>query len=136
LLNTGSRFKINKMRKYSPVILLLILFILDWFALNNITAGNEPDLTTEYIIHTITSVIVGYLVTKKTYVFFYNLQKAAVKSFFSLKYHIHHDFVGLLLVVLGFLITPLWLQITIAGVGVGLIIHHTQTEGFKLITKF
>jgi hypothetical protein len=124
------------MKKYLTTILLLVLFVLDWLALDDITTGNESDLTAEYIIHTITSIVIGYLVIQKTYVFLYKLQKNAVKSFLPFKYHVHHDFAGLLMIICGLLITPPWLQITIAGAGVGLIVHHVQTEGFRFITKF
>jgi hypothetical protein len=125
------------MRKYLPVILIPALFVLDWLALDDITTGNEPDLTAEYIIHTFASVVIGYVVIQKTYVFLYHLQKNVVtKSVIPFKYHVHHDFIGLLMIIFGFFITPAWLQITFTGIGLGLIIHHVQTEGFRLVTKF
>ena len=111
--------------------------MLDWLALDNITTGNEPDLTAEYIIHMLASVVIGYIIIQKTYVFLFNLERNVItKSIIPFKYHVHHDFIGLLMIVSSFLITPPWLQITFAGIGFGLIIHHVQTEGFKFITKF
>ncbi len=124
------------MRKYLIILLIISLFILDWLALDDITSGYEPDFTGEYIIHAAVSVVGGYLFIQKSYVFLYNLQRKTMKSILSLNYHIHHDFVGLLMIFLGFLINPLWIQIIIAGMGLGLLIHHIQTEGIKLVTKF
>ena|SRR3989344_4586749 len=124
------------MRKYLIIISIIFLFILDWLALDDITTGNEPDFTNEYIIHAVASVVGGYLIIRKIYVFLYNFQRKIVKSISPVKYHIHHDLVGLLMISLAFLISPLWIQITVAGIGFGLIIHHAQSEGFKFVTKY
>jgi uncharacterized membrane protein len=58
-----------KSKKYLYVFLLLLMFVLNWAALHDITKNNEPDLTAEYLVVGVSvSVLIGlalYLIIKK-----------------------------------------------------------------------
>ena len=124
------------MKKYLIVTFVIALLILDLLALDDITSGNESNLTGEYIFHALVSVVIGYFIISKSCGYLYNLQRKIIKSNLSINYHIHHDFIGLVLIFFALFLSPFWLQITISGVGVGLILHHAITDGFKFITKY
>src|SRR3989304_5887616 len=124
------------MRKYLIIISIIFLFILDWLALDDITTGNEPDFTNEYIIHAVASVVGGYLIIRKIYVFLYNFQRKIVKPISPVKYHIHHDLVGLLMISLAFLISYYSGLIAVAKILLRLLTAFDSIEMINFVTKY
>jgi hypothetical protein len=79
--------------------------------------------------------LLGYVIGKKLSPALLNLQNKIRRVAKIKKYRIHHDLGGLLLIALSIILTPPWLQGIVAGLGLGLLIHHITTEGIELITK-
>jgi hypothetical protein len=65
----------------------------------------------------------------------FNFQKKTERLANIKNVHIHHDLVGLLIILISLLIKPYWLGSSLSGIGFGLFIHHSITEGFKFLTK-
>lgn len=89
----------------------------------------------KYLSLGIVFTILGYLIGYKFSLTLFNLENKIKKLINIKRFHVHHDFVGLSLVLASILLANLLLQVTVAGIGLGLFIHHTTTEGFKFITK-
>ena len=79
--------------------------------------------------------ILGYLIGYKFSLTLFNLEIKIKKMLNIKRVHIHHDFVGLSLILASTFLANISLQAAAAGIGFGLFIHHTTTEGFKFITK-
>ena len=123
------------MKKYLIFFLVLILLLLDFAALDDITTGNELALVGEYLTLFLTFPVFGYLLGK-FWLFLAHTFKKRVTRFTRFKgYHFHHSSLGLLMLLTAFFIYPPWLRIVVAGLGVGIFIHHTMTEGLIFITK-
>ena len=122
------------LKKAFTALLILILLILSFTALDDITTRNEPVLFGEYLTLFITFPIFGYLLgnfwlflTKKT-------NKKITRLVYFRGYHFHHSSLGVLMVFLAFFIYPPWLKIVVGGLGVGIFIHHVVTDGLVFIT--
>jgi hypothetical protein len=79
--------------------------------------------------------IVGFLIGRFESRNLFKLQKRTERIANIKNFHLHHDLVGILLILISLVIRPFWLGASISGVGFGLFIHHLTTEGLKLITK-
>jgi hypothetical protein len=77
----------------------------------------------------------GYIIGEKLSPAFFNLEKSIKRLIHVKRYHIHHDFVGLLLVLLSTLVSSIWVKTTLAGFGLGLFIQHIKADGLRLITR-
>lgn len=77
----------------------------------------------------------GYIIGKEPSPAFFNLENS-IKRLINVKgYHIHHDFVGLFLILISTLISSTWVKTTLAGFGLGLFIQHIKADGLRLITR-
>jgi hypothetical protein len=114
---------------------IFVLFVLAFTALDDITTGNEPTLAGEYLLIWIIFPMFGYLLGN----FWLYLAKITNKKIARLAriggYHFHHSTLGVIMIVLAFFLQPLWLRIVVAGLGLGIFIHHLVTEKFVFITK-
>ncbi len=59
------------MKRFLVWICILVLLLLDWAALDDITTGNEPDYYGEYAVLVISAVVYGvlgylYITTRRT----------------------------------------------------------------------
>lgn len=80
-------------------------------------------------------IILGYVIGVVYASRLFKLQKK-LERFAKIKnFHIHHDLVGILLVLFALILPFASLKVTLAGLGIGLFIHHINTEGFKFVTK-
>jgi hypothetical protein len=80
-------------------------------------------------------VIFGILIGLKMSKFLFKTQRKMMKQMKLSKYQIHHDFIGLVLIIFSLILRPVWLGVAITGLGFGMLMHHLFTEGFQLITK-
>jgi hypothetical protein len=53
------------MKRILWIIGVILILILDWLALDDITTGNEPDFRVEYLILGVSVVIIGILIWKR-----------------------------------------------------------------------
>ncbi len=79
--------------------------------------------------------LLGYAIGYKLASTLFNLENKIKKMVNIKRFHVHHDFFGLFLILTATFLANLFWQIAVAGIGFGLFIHHTTTEGFKFITK-
>lgn len=49
------------MKKVFVILLVIVLLLLDFAALDDITTGNEPNLTLEYLILFVSFLVFGFL---------------------------------------------------------------------------
>lgn len=80
-------------------------------------------------------IVFGYIIGEKLSPAFFNLEKSIKRLTNIRRYHIHHDFVGLFLVLISTLISSIWVKITLAGFGLGLFIQHIKADCLRLITR-
>lgn len=123
------------MKRAGITIFIIILLLLTFTALDDITAGNEPSLTGEYLTLLLIFPIFGYLLGN-FWLFLAHKFKKDLTQFTRLRgYHFHHSMLGLLMIISSFFLYPPWFRVIVAGLGVGIFIHHTVTEGLIFITK-
>lgn len=80
-------------------------------------------------------IILGYTIGALYSSRLFKLQKKIERKAKIKKFHIHHDAVGLSLAILAMLLPFISLKVTLAALGIGLFIHHINTEGLKLLTR-
>jgi hypothetical protein len=124
-----------KAKKSLLLLLLVGLVLLDFAALDDITTGNEPNLTSEYLILTLTIPIFSYYFTQLITLSAFKIQRNIIKLTPLKEYHIHHSMVGLIIMLCANLTDIVWHQVLLVGFGLGMFIHHTVTEGLIFITK-
>jgi hypothetical protein len=124
-----------KAKKSLLLLLLVGLVLLDFAALDDITTGNEPNLTSEYLILTLTIPILSYYFTQLITLSAFKIQRNIIKLTPLKEYHIHHSMVGLIIMLCANLTDIVWHQVLLVGFGLGMFIHHTVTEGLIFITK-
>jgi hypothetical protein len=122
-------------KKISITILVLVLLLLDFAALDDITTGNEPALIEEYLTLFLTFPIFGYLLGTFWLYLIKKTDKKITRLVHFKGYHFHHSSLGVLMVFLAFFIYPPWLKIVVGGPGVGIFIHHVVTDRLVFITK-
>jgi hypothetical protein len=122
-------------KKTVKLTFILVLLILAFTALDDITTGNEPALTGEYLTLFLTFPVFGYLLGT----FWLYLMKITNKKITKLVhfqgYHFHHSTLGVLMILTAFFLYPLWFRIVVGGLGVGIFIHHIITDKLVFITK-
>jgi hypothetical protein len=91
--------------------------------------------TLKYLSIGIIFTVFGYILGMKLMPIMLNLQNKIKRMANIRKYHIHHDLGGIFLMIVALTLSPLWLQIAVMGLGLGLFIHHITTDGIRLITK-
>ena len=82
--------------------------------------------------------LIGYL-TFPVLFYFQKLFKLPVPDLEKLTFHIHHSFYGLLLIIIGVLLTTAYKEkwVYLGTFGLGIIMHHEITEpGLKGLGKF
>ena len=87
------------------------------------------------IFYFIIAAVLGYITGAQLSSYFLRFQNKIRKTLHIRKYRIHHDFGGLILVLLGLLIQNIFFRTVLLGFGVGLIIHHIKSEGIMLVSK-
>lgn len=65
----------------------------------------------------------------------YKFQKRVIRNTFLKNYHIHHSFAGLIIVLLGIFIPFASIKLVFLGIGIGMFLQHTFSEGFVFISK-
>lgn len=80
-------------------------------------------------------IVIGYLIGAIYASRLFKLEKRLGRLAKIKKYHLHHDLVGILLVLFALILPFASLKVTLAGLGIGLFIHHINAEGLKLLTK-
>jgi len=114
---------------------IFMLLILDFTALDDITTGNEPSFVGEYLTLFLTFPIFGYMLGM-FWLFLAHKFKKSITQFTRFKgYHLHHSTLGILMIISALFLYPPWFGVVVAGLGVGIFIHHTATEGLVFITK-
>ncbi len=53
-----------RLRKWWLVLLMVMMLLLDWAALDDITTGNEPNYIGEYGVLVVSGLVMAYLVWK------------------------------------------------------------------------
>ncbi|KKR11698.1 MAG: hypothetical protein UT39_C0004G0057 [Candidatus Woesebacteria bacterium GW2011_GWA1_39_21] len=88
-----------------------------------------------YLLTLSLGVILGFITGKMWSNTFYKLQKMITHKTFLKNYHIHHSLGGLIISLLAVIILNNWLETIIVGLGIGMLIEHTISNGFVFLTK-
>lgn len=122
-------------KKTVKLTFILVLLILAFTALDDITTGNEPALAGEYLTLFLIFPIFGYLLGT-FWLYLTKVTNKKVTKFVHFKgYHFHHSTLGVLMILAAFFLYPLWFRIVVGGLGVGIFIHHLLTDKLVFITK-
>jgi len=81
------------------------------------------------------SITFGFIIGEKLSPALFNLEKNIKRLINIKRYHIHHDFIGLFLILISTLVPSIWVKTTLAGFGLGLFIQHIKADGLRLITR-